>query len=246
MGSFWEALTARRRRTPAEPFVTWYGPGGARAELSCVTYATSVAKTAGMLIDDLAVEPGDRIRLDLPLHWQLPVWLAACDVTGLVVSFPERAARPADMPSGAQRPEREPEPAAITVVAEPVTAPGTTVVVSAATPFGVSPVPVADPLVDHFRAAMGQPDDYCGPIDAGSWAVEGELWDAGRIEAQARALADRAGSQPGARLLVRADTAVRVALACWAVPLLAGGSVVLAGEGDRDEIAAREHVTAWL
>lgn len=239
---FWEALTVRRHREPAAPFVTWYGPGGTRAELSSVTFATAVAKTAGMLLEDLDAEPGDRIGLALPLHWQLPVWLAACDLTGLVVVWPQEVSAQSQPPSSF-----EVDPVDITVVPQPADRLATTVVVSATTPFGVPEVPVPDAMIDHFRAALGQPDDYSGPVAAGSWSVAGQPWHGERIEADGTALAQRVGLEQGGRLLLPPGTdPVEAALGCWAVPLLTGGSVVLVQEGDTADIAARERVTAHL
>lgn len=244
MGSFLTLLTQRRRRAPAAPFVTWYGPDGSRAELSAVTYATSVAKTAGMLVDELEVEPSDRIRLALPLHWQLPVWLAACDVAGLVVVWPETGTATAGSPGGSW------EGVDLAVVAEPPeeVPPDATVIVSAATPFGLPTVAVPAPLVDHFRAAIAQPDEYAGPVAEGAWEVGGAGWDGNGIAARARALAEQAGIGRGGRLLVPPTCApVTAALACWAVPLLADASVVLAAEGsDPEHIGAVEQVTATL
>ncbi|MDA0565973.1 TIGR03089 family protein [Streptomonospora sp. S1-112] len=68
---------------PARPFVTAYDPDtGGRVELSFATVDNWVAKTANMLVDGLGVEPGDRVALALPPHWQSLVWLLACFSTG--------------------------------------------------------------------------------------------------------------------------------------------------------------------
>jgi uncharacterized protein (TIGR03089 family) len=44
-----------------------------------------VAKTANLLVDGLDAEPGDRVALDLPPHWQTAVWLFAAWSAGLHV-----------------------------------------------------------------------------------------------------------------------------------------------------------------
>ncbi len=83
------ALTAllARRREPGRPFVTFYDLGsGERVELSGVTTANWVAKTCGLLVDDLDVEPGTRVRLGLPSHWERVVWTLACWQVGAVVT----------------------------------------------------------------------------------------------------------------------------------------------------------------
>ncbi|MBK3590271.1 TIGR03089 family protein, partial [Streptomyces sp. MBT57] len=56
---------------PARPLVTFYDDAtGERVELSVATFANWVAKTANLLQSDLAAEPGDRLALLLPAHWQ--------------------------------------------------------------------------------------------------------------------------------------------------------------------------------
>ena len=58
---------------------------GERTELSVATFANWVAKTANLLRDDLAVEPGGTLSLDLPPHWQAAVWLQSAWALGLHV-----------------------------------------------------------------------------------------------------------------------------------------------------------------
>lgn len=70
---------------PARPLVTFYDDAtGERVELSVATFANWVAKTANLLQSDLAAEPGDRLALLLPAHWQSAVWLLACSSVGVV------------------------------------------------------------------------------------------------------------------------------------------------------------------
>ena len=139
MSELFEALTARVRARPADPLITWYGPDGVRTELSAVTFATAVAKTAGALVAEWDVEPGAGVRLELPLHWQLPVWLAACDLAGLVVVFD-------DSPIDVVVTDSE--------TATEVTAPAQHVITSTTT-FGLPGPALPAPLLDHARDAMG-------------------------------------------------------------------------------------------
>jgi uncharacterized protein (TIGR03089 family) len=61
------------------PLVTWYhGALGQRVELSRATFGNWVAKTANLLVDELGLEPGDRVAVLLPSHWLGPALLAAC------------------------------------------------------------------------------------------------------------------------------------------------------------------------
>lgn len=70
---------------PSRPLVTFYDDAtGERVELSVATFANWVAKTANLLQGDLAAEPGDRVALLLPAHWQTAVWLVACSSVGVV------------------------------------------------------------------------------------------------------------------------------------------------------------------
>ena len=72
-------------RDPARPLLTYYDDAtNERAELSVVTFANWVAKTANLLVDGLGAQPGQRVAVHLPVHWQGAVWLAACWATGLV------------------------------------------------------------------------------------------------------------------------------------------------------------------
>jgi len=70
---------------PARPLVTFYDDAtGERVELSVATFANWVAKTANLLQDGMSAEPGDRVALLLPAHWQTAVWLLACSSMGVV------------------------------------------------------------------------------------------------------------------------------------------------------------------
>ncbi|GAA4808551.1 TIGR03089 family protein [Tomitella cavernea] len=81
--------------SPATPRVTYYDDAtGERVELSTVTLMNWAAKTANMMRDECAAEPGTRVRIVLPAHWQtaavlLGCWWAGCEV--LVGTGDERA-----------------------------------------------------------------------------------------------------------------------------------------------------------
>ncbi|MGW1726375.1 TIGR03089 family protein [Streptomyces sp. NPDC002306] len=79
---------------PARPLVTFYDDAtGERVELSVATFANWVAKTANLLQDGLSAEPGDRVALLLPAHWQTAVWLLACSSVGVVADVAGDPAR---------------------------------------------------------------------------------------------------------------------------------------------------------
>jgi uncharacterized protein (TIGR03089 family) len=64
------------------PLVTHYAGPDARIELSVASVGNAVAKAAGLLRDGLGLAPGARISVDLPRHWQLPVWTCAALCVG--------------------------------------------------------------------------------------------------------------------------------------------------------------------
>ena len=80
-GEVWRALVAA---DPARPCVTSYDSSGGRVELSRATVDNWVSKTSNMLIDGLGAQPGDRVAIALPLHWQSLAWLLACWSVGAV------------------------------------------------------------------------------------------------------------------------------------------------------------------
>ena len=99
------------RADGSRPLVTFYDDAtGERVELSVVTYANWVAKTAGLVQDELGLERGDRVHVDLPTHWLTPVWLGAAWTVGLV-EVGDRAAGGADLvvcgPAGVASVRRE-------------------------------------------------------------------------------------------------------------------------------------------
>ena len=85
-------------RDPARPLVTFYDDAtGERVELSVTTYANWVAKTAGLAQDELDVERGGLVLVDLPTHWLGAVWLGAAWSLGLEVTDDPTLAGEADL-----------------------------------------------------------------------------------------------------------------------------------------------------
>lgn len=79
---------------PGRPRLTWYGPvagegADERIELSARVLRTWVAKTVGLLQDELDAEPGTTVRLDAPAHWKSLVWVLACWAVGAQVLGPD-------------------------------------------------------------------------------------------------------------------------------------------------------------
>ncbi|AKU16196.1 TIGR03089 family protein [Luteipulveratus mongoliensis] len=85
-------LLAMLRRDATRPRVTYYddAPGptqGERIELSAKVLANWVAKAGNLLQDELDVEPGGVVVLDLPAHhWRTLYWALAAWSVGATVS----------------------------------------------------------------------------------------------------------------------------------------------------------------
>lgn len=96
--TFPDLLTTALRSGPARPLVTFYDDAtGERVELSVTTYANWVAKTASLVQDELDVEPGALVLVDLPTHWLGTVWLGALWAGGQVVTTDPAVADDADL-----------------------------------------------------------------------------------------------------------------------------------------------------
>lgn len=79
-------LAAALRTDPGRPLLTMYDdfpqPGSERIELSVATFDNWVAKTANFLLDELMLEPGEPVAVELPAHWQTAVVEVAVLVAG--------------------------------------------------------------------------------------------------------------------------------------------------------------------
>jgi uncharacterized protein (TIGR03089 family) len=70
-----ELFAAAVRRDGSGPFLTYYDDAtGERIELSALTTANWVAKTANLLVDEYDVESGETVAIGLPPHWLGVVW----------------------------------------------------------------------------------------------------------------------------------------------------------------------------
>ncbi|MGS2588334.1 TIGR03089 family protein [Streptomyces hebeiensis] len=210
------ALTA----DPARPLITFYDDAtGERVELSVATFANWVAKTANLLQGDLSAEPGDRLALLLPAHWQSAVWLLACSSVGVAVDI---GGDPA---------------AADLVVSGPDTLDAARAcrgerVALALRPLGgrfpEAPVGFADYAVE----VPGQGDRFApyAPVDPDEPAlsVDGTELTAAQLVDRARGDAVERGLTPGSRLLSGLSYRSWEGLSAGLfAPLAAGGSVVL-------------------
>jgi uncharacterized protein (TIGR03089 family) len=230
-GSLPARLDAELARDPGRPRLTWYESGGsARVELSGSSVRIAVAKTAALLAEEFGLDPGDRVELHLPPHWQLAVWLLGAWSAGTTaVLVPDAAARPPEHPADVLvlGPQHLSETAA-----EAVTRSAAEIVALSLDAFGG---PLREPLpphvVDHAVAARSQPDQFVAlPMPGDAVALvdaTGRAWTADDLMSLASATAPPRGWADGDRVLhtgaLRTGSDVVAALLA---PWLAGASVV--------------------
>lgn len=89
-----EILSRARTVDPANPRLIWYGPDLERIELSGRVLDNWVAKSANFLVDYLDIECGDRLTLDLPMHWRSVVLCLAGWSVGATVHLGADSASP--------------------------------------------------------------------------------------------------------------------------------------------------------
>lgn len=208
---------------------------GERMELSGASLDNAVAKTAGLLRDELEVEQGAIIGVHLPLHWQRVVWLGACSATGAVFAS-----------------EARPEACDILVVDRArlglVGIAREDVLVSLA-PFGLPEASGAPPgVIDAATAMRGHPDTYVPFEEPGDdlpllMRDANAVTQGGVMKAAADRLAER-GIAHGERFAI-VDPDPEADLLGLAGPLAAGGAAVLishAQAGDLDRALSDEGV----
>lgn len=222
---------------PARPLVTYYDDAtGERVELSVATFANWVAKTANLLQDELSAEPGDRLALLSPAHWQTAVWLIACSSTGVVADVQGD-------PSGADL-----------VVSGPDTLDAARACSGERIALSLRPLGARFPqppegFTDYAVEVPGQGDRFTpyAPVDPDGAHLglpgEADLTGTRTVE-RARADAERLGLGPGSRLLSFRpfDNWAGISTGLLA-PLASGGSVVLcrnSGALDATSLAGRK------
>jgi uncharacterized protein (TIGR03089 family) len=235
-----DLLRTRLRASGAEPLVTYYDVGeGQRVELSAVTFANWVAKTANLLTWELSIAPGDAVAVSLareaPGHWMTAIWEVAVWQSGAYVDLSAHALeRAAAVVCG---PEWQPYADATTDV-----------LASSLHPFATGLGAGLPPSVtDVDLAIRAQPDSYIPvPVEpaALAWLDDQHRLSQAELSAGPAGSTGPAGSAaPARRLLVPTDpwsTARDGIIAA----LRSGGSVVVVvggSAGDQAKIATAEH-----
>jgi hypothetical protein len=244
LSTFSAVLADQLRRDASRPLVTFYDDAtGERVELSVVTYANWVAKTAGLLEDELGLERGGTVLLDLPTHWLAPVWLGAAWALGLAVTPGEPdpdgmggvdGMDDMDGMAGVAR-----SGAVDLVVCGPEgverhAAGDVPVVALSLLPMGARfSTPLPEGVLDYGVVVWGQPDSFL-PLDPPTG--DDLAWrDGARPLTQAELLAAAGAaptSAPGTRLLTDADPCSRPGLEHLVGPLLGGGGTVWVAHPD--------------
>jgi uncharacterized protein (TIGR03089 family) len=212
--TFAELLAVQLRREPGRPLLTWYDETtGERVELSVTTYANWVSKTANLLTEELGLDAGDTVLLDLPSHWLVPVFLGAAWSAGLAVTDSSDTAHDVAVcgPGGIEEHAGADHVLACSLL-----------------PFAVRfPDPLPGPALDFGLLWPGQSDVFIGATppspDTVAW-----LSDA-RPRTQADLLEEAATTahDDGVRLLTDLHPAARSGVPVFLAPIVHGGSVVL-------------------
>ncbi|GAA0216130.1 TIGR03089 family protein [Actinomadura nitritigenes] len=256
-----ELLRRRLADDPSRPLVTYYDDArGERVELSARTFDNWVAKTANFLVDGLAAEPGGRVVLALPPHWQTAVWLMACWSAGLV-------AEPVDPATVLERDAAGAEPleasgpyilAAAEEVLDVVLA-DPRVDGEAEEIVGLSLHPLGGPLADcpvgvtDYAAEVRSYGDRFAPgpeVNSGLPALDvtKTTLTAAELVAAARAAAAKWELDASSRVLVDMPfSTLDGVMAGLVAPLASGASVIIQRNFDKAALDRRltlEHVTA--
>ncbi|MCQ4214601.1 TIGR03089 family protein, partial [Streptomyces longispororuber] len=206
---------------PGRPLVTFYDDAtGERVELSVATFSNWVSKTANLLQGDLGAEPGDRVAVLLPAHWQTAVWLLACSSVGVVADV-------GGDPAGADLVVSGPDTLDAALACS-----GERVALALRPLGGRFPQPPAG-FADYAVEVPSQGDRFApfSPVDPDEVAlvVAGAEWTGAEVVEKAAAEAAGLGlTGPGSRLLsgLGYDTWRGLAAGLY-TPLATGGSVVL-------------------
>ena len=213
-GTLPDLFSAAVRRDGSSPFLTYYDDtSGERIELSCLTTANWVSKTANLLVDEYALEPGESVRIDLPPHWlgvvwALSTWSAGASVTtgagDLAITGPDFAIRG----------ERE-------------------TVASALLPLGGRfREPLPDGLHDYGAEVYNHPDVFI-PMDP---PTPGTAAYDGRTHAELIAAAEPVSE----RILTTADLVAPDGISTLVGVIAGGGSIVLCRNLDPAKLDQRK------
>jgi uncharacterized protein (TIGR03089 family) len=224
--TFPDLLAATLRSQPAQPLVTFYDDAtGERVELSVATYANWVAKTAGLVQDELGVEHGALALVDLPTHWLGTVWLGALLSGGQVVTTDTSLAGEADLvvcgpPAVDEHAGRADDVPVVALSLRPL--------------GGRFADPLPPGVVDYGAVVLGQPDAF---VPMQPPAADDTAWRDGVGTVTQEQLLAEAAAAPllaeGGRLLTDVNPCTPRGRATLLSPLQLGGGAVWVRNPDR-------------
>lgn len=210
----------------ARPLITHYDDeAGSRIELSVATVANWAAKTANWLVEEFDMEPGDKVAVALPAHWQtagvlLGAWWCGADVTSDAAGAKVAFVGPDTGTSAAE--------ATAIVALDPLGR-------------GLPGAP-ADGALDYLSEARLSGDDFTPmfPIPGTTAALVGATVN--DVLARAASLAETSGISGTDRVLSTLDwTLPEGALAGLLAPLSAGAHLVQVTHADQAKLADRRN-----
>jgi len=212
--TFPQLLAQRLQHDPGQPFLTSYDEAtGERTELSVTTYANWVSKTANLFTDELGLDLGDTVLIDLPPHWLVPVFLGAAWSAGLSVTDDRGAAHDVAVCG--------PDSIGEHGDAEHVLA-------CSLLPFAVRFAdPVPGQVLDFGLLWPGQSDVFIGAIQPSPDTVAWVSADRPRTQSELLETAAFTHLDAGVRLLTDVHPATGAGVPVFLSPIVQGGSVVL-------------------
>ncbi|MGZ3142411.1 TIGR03089 family protein [Lentzea chajnantorensis] len=207
------------------PLITHYDDAaGTRVELSRATVANWAAKTANWLRDEHDVEPGDRVAVLLPAHWQTTGVLLGAWWCGAHVVM---SADAADVKVAVK----------VAVVPPGGSAEADVVAVASLHPMGLG----SGAAVDYNDDVRVHGDDFTpwDAVDGSAPALDESTVD--ELVARARELGEALGDQPRVLSTLEWNSPSDVLEGFLAV-LAAGGSLVQVTNPDAGRLAARRDV----
>jgi uncharacterized protein (TIGR03089 family) len=239
------ALADALEREPGRPLVTFYdGASGERIELSVVTFTNWVNKIANLFADELMLDSGEIVHVELPAHWQSGVVMMGAWTAGLSVGLgaPTHDVAASVVGPAARAHAEQPRGQVLACSLRPM--------------GGAFVEKLPDGWLDFAREVPPQPDALMSvaPIrpDDPALVVQTHSSTHADLVAQASETADELELSAGGRLITDANPARPSGLAAALVgPVLVGASVVLTANCDaeqRAKIGEQERVTAqfWL
>jgi uncharacterized protein (TIGR03089 family) len=220
---FTALLQRRNSRSGSTPLLTYYDETRReRIELSGISFANWVDKTAGLLADDVLTEAGDRVRLSLahgyPAHWVTLVWVAASWRAGCTVVLDgdaEVGPEDADQLGDVER------------------------IACSLHPLGLGfGRPLPHGVIDYGVEVRAHPDVFGGPHPPPS---ETAWIDADRTVTQADVIRGVRLPPEPTRQMIPIDgrrAAWDVVTRALVVPVVSGGSAVLVVGADKDRVSA--------